>query len=106
IDRGNRLSGGYDYLDVKQNRFDYDDVTDNKLWVEWKNTSLDNLTARIKYQYIQRRSNFLLGNVGVDANDPQFINRSVDRFDNADSNQNYVKFVVDWSPMPLLDVSV
>src|SRR5215472_5503412 len=106
IDRANRFTAGYDYPDVKQKRLHYDDVTDNRIWVKGKNTSLDNLTARIKYQYIQRRSNFLLSNVGVDANDPQFINRFVARFDNSDSNQNYLKLVVDWSPMPLLDVSV
>src|SRR6202008_927586 len=66
IDRGNRLQGGYDYLDVDQNRFDYNNVRDNKLWVEWKNTSVENLTFRVKYWYLQRRSDFLLSNVGVD----------------------------------------
>lgn len=106
MSRANRLSGGYDYLDTKQNRVDYDDVTYNKLWAEWKNTSLDNLDFRIKYQYIQRRSNFLLGNEGADANDPNFLARFVDRFDNSDSNQNYLKGVLNWSPMPLLDTSI
>jgi MtrB/PioB family decaheme-associated outer membrane protein len=106
LNRGNRVSGGWDYLDVDQTRIDYDTVTYNKFWAEWKNTSLDNLDFRIKYQYIQRRSNFLLGNSGVDANDPNFLARFIARFDNSDSNQNYVKAVLNWSPMPLLDTSV
>jgi MtrB/PioB family decaheme-associated outer membrane protein len=106
INRANRLAGGWDYLDVDQNRVDYDHVRFNKLWAEWKNTSLENLDFRIKYQYIQRRSDFLLGNSGVDANDPNFLARSIARFDNSDSNQNYLKGVLNWSPMPMLDTSL
>jgi hypothetical protein len=105
VNKGNRLSAGWDYLDIDQNRVDYDAVTYNKFWAEWKNTQLENFDIRLKYQYIQRRSNFLLGNAGVDANDPQYLNRFVARFDNSDANQNYVKVVVNWSPTPMLDTS-
>jgi MtrB/PioB family decaheme-associated outer membrane protein len=105
FNRANRLSGGYDYLDVNQTRVDYDDVRYNRLWIEYKNTSLENVTGRIKYQYVERRSNFLLGNAGTGPNDPVYINRFIARFDNSDANQNQVKAVIDWSPLPLLDTS-
>jgi len=104
--RGNRLSGGYDYLDTHQNRIDYDDVRYNKLWGEYKNSTLDELSMRIRYQYSERRSHFLLGDAGTDPNDPNFINRFIARFDNSDLNQNYIKFVGDWTPAPLWDASV
>jgi len=106
FDRANRLSGGWDYLDIDQNRIDYDVVTYNKLWVEYKNTSLDNLSARVKYQYVDRRSNFLLGDVGTGPNDPVYLNRYIARFDNSPGNLNQLKATVDWSPAPLLDVTV
>jgi len=105
IDRANRLYGGWDYLDLDQNRVDFNHVKDNRFFVEWKNTSLDTLATRLKYQYLQRRSDFLQGNAGANANDAEYINRFIARFDNADLNQNYVKFTADWSPAPLWDTS-
>ena len=104
--RGHRVSGGYDYLDTHQNRVDYDDVRNNKLWAEYKNTTLDVLSVRLRYQYLERRSNFLLGNAGADANDPLFINRFIARFDNSDLNQNYFKFTGDWTIAPMTDASL
>jgi MtrB/PioB family decaheme-associated outer membrane protein len=105
INRANRLYGGYDYLDIDQNRVDFNHVRDNKVFLEWKNTSLDTLSTRLKYQYLQRRSDFLQGNAGANANDAEFINRFIARFDNSDLDQNYVKFTADWSPAPLWDTS-
>jgi len=102
----NRLSAGWDYWDIKQNRVDYDKLRTNRLFVEWKNTSLPNLSGRLKYTYFQRRSNFLLGDAGVDANDPAFLERFTTRFDLSDLNRNEVKLVADWSPAPLLDFSL
>jgi hypothetical protein len=102
----NRLGGGWDYWDIKQNRTDYDKVTTNRLFVEWKNTSLPQLSGRLKYTYFQRRSNFLLGDAGVDANDPEFIQRFTSRFDLSDLNRNEVKLIADWSPAPMLDFSL
>jgi MtrB/PioB family decaheme-associated outer membrane protein len=106
VARGQRIGAGYEYWDVDQNREDYDHHTDNILFLEYKNTVLDNLSARLKYTYLQRRSNFLRSNEGVDGNDPLFIERFVGRFDLANVNQNKIKLMVDWSPMPLLDFSL
>jgi hypothetical protein len=33
---------------------DFDDTSTNTYWIEWKNTQLDNVVARIKYSYIHR----------------------------------------------------
>ena len=104
--KGNRLGVGWDYLNVDQNRHDYDNIRTNRLFIEWKNTALSNVSARLKYTYLQRRSDFLLGNAGVDANDPAFLERFTSRFDSADLNRNEIKLIADWSPMPLLDFSL
>ncbi|MFZ3323497.1 MAG: MtrB/PioB family outer membrane beta-barrel protein [Usitatibacter sp.] len=106
MQRGSRLSGGWDYLDTDQTRVDFDHVRDNKLWVEYKNTSLDELSLRVKYQYLQRRSDFLLGDSGTGPTDPNYINRFVARFDNSDMNRNYLKLIGDWTPAELVDVSL
>ena len=104
--RGNRLGAGWDYLKTEQNRHDYDNIRVNKLFVEWKNTALPTLSARVKYTYLERRSDFLLGNSGVDANDPAFLERFTTRYDSSDLDRNEIKIIADWSPMPLLDFSL
>jgi MtrB/PioB family decaheme-associated outer membrane protein len=106
VARGQRIGFGYQYWDVDENREDYDHHTDNVLFAEYKTTAIENVTARLKYEYLQRRSNYLRGNSGVDANDPNFLERFVGRFDLANLNQNKVKLTVDWSPMPLFDLSL
>jgi MtrB/PioB family decaheme-associated outer membrane protein len=102
----NRLGVGWDYQETKQNRVDYDNVRLNKFFVEWKNTAVANLSARLKYTYLQRRSDYLLGNAGVDANDPLFLERFTSAFDSSDLDRNEIKLVADWSPMPFLDFSL
>ena len=62
--RGNRLGFGWDYNDLDQTRVDYDKSHWNKLWVEYKNTMLDTLSGRLKYQYIKRDSTLNFRNHG------------------------------------------
>jgi MtrB/PioB family decaheme-associated outer membrane protein len=106
VAKGNRLGFGYDYLDNTFNREDYSGAKTNTFFAEYKNTMLENLSARLKYTYAQRRSDFLLANSGVDANDPAYLARFVGRFDEANLDQNKLKLTVDWSPAPMVDVAI
>lgn len=90
IDPQNKVSAGFDYLDSNRERVDFTKTIDRKYYAEWKNNSLDILDARIKYQYLERRSNFEGSSSGIDA--------FVRRFDLANVNQNLVKLVLDVSP--------
>jgi len=104
--QGHRFGFGWDYLDTNlDGRTDYDNSRENKLFAEYKNTQLDSLVGRIKYQYLQRRADFLRGDEGVDANDPAFIERFVGRFDLMNLDQNLLKVQLDWSAMQYLDFS-
>ena len=91
----NKLSGGVDYHDMKRERVDFHSNEDWKYYAEWKNSSLDTLDARVKYQYMQRRSDFVGSTTGIDS--------FVRRFDLASVNQDLVKIVLDYTPVPLLD---
>lgn len=102
----NRLVLGLDYVDLKRNRIDFDETEDKRASIEYKNTSLDQLSARVKYQYLQRRSHFLESAAGADANDPEFLNRFIARFDASNVDQNLVKLGLDFNPAELLDLSV
>jgi hypothetical protein len=103
ITSDNRLSSGFDYLDTKRNRFDTDATREKKLFVQWSNSSLASLTARIKYQHIQRRSDFITNNAGFNANDQFYLERFSHSFDVSNLNQHLVKADLDWAPLQFLD---
>ncbi|OGA51980.1 MAG: hypothetical protein A3F74_23515 [Betaproteobacteria bacterium RIFCSPLOWO2_12_FULL_62_58] len=92
INRQNKVSAGFDYLDAERERIDFTENKDRKYTAEWKNSSLDSLTGRIKYQYLERRSTFHRS----DPSNP--IDAFVRRYDLANVDQNLVKLVVDVSP--------
>jgi hypothetical protein len=100
---GNRLSAGYDYLDTKRNRFDAEKTRENKTFVQWSNTSFDALTMRVKYQFLDRNSDFLTDNAGFSANDQFYLERFNRSFDVANLHQHIIKAYLDWSPISLLD---
>jgi MtrB/PioB family decaheme-associated outer membrane protein len=105
INKTNRIGGGYDYLDTERTRFDFDETKDKKWFAEWKNTSFDTLTTRIKYTDLSRDSNFLLGNDGANANDVLYWNRFLKAYDVTDLDQTNWKLTIDWSPVEFLDLS-
>jgi MtrB/PioB family decaheme-associated outer membrane protein len=103
--KGQRLGAGWDYVDLDVERPDYSSSKDNKFWIEYKNTMIADLAARLKYTYINRDSNFLLGNEGTGPADPAYLERFISRFDLQDLHSNQGKLMLDWSPMPLVGVS-
>jgi len=96
INPQNRLSGGFDYTKVDRERIDFDENKDHKYFVQLK-SSLGIVDARVKYQYLERRSH----HTGLSAD---AIDAFVRRFDLANVDQNLFKVVVDVSPIPLLDL--
>ena len=98
----NKFSGGWDWADIERERHDFHKSEDNKVYLEWKNSSLEDLTARIKYQYLQRRSEFGFGSMPVNATTIFLVN--VKPFDANDVDQNLVKLALDWSPQRALDL--
>jgi MtrB/PioB family decaheme-associated outer membrane protein len=104
FDRQNRLGAGYDELKTEQNRYDYDETKDKQWWVEWKNSSLDDLSARVKYVSLSRDSNFLLGNSGTGPTDPNYINRYISAFDLSNVDQTKLKLQLDYTAMEFLDL--
>ncbi|MBK8325140.1 MAG: MtrB/PioB family outer membrane beta-barrel protein [Betaproteobacteria bacterium] len=101
----NRLGAGYDYVDMERTRFDFDSSKDKKWFAEWKNTSLDSLSARLKYTDLKRDSNFLLGSDGVNANDVAYWNRFLKAYDVTDLDQKNWKLTLDYTPVEFLDLS-
>jgi len=106
VTRDNKLAFGYDHAKTERDRIDASETKENKYSVEWKNTTLDNLVARLKYTYWDRRSNDLETNAGINANDPEFINRFVKRYDISNFDRDYLKLGLDFSPAPMVDLGL
>ena len=103
LNPNNRITGGVDYWDIERERIDFNETDDTKLFVQWKNHSFDTVDTRLKYQFLQRRSNFVSPSAEITAN-PMAAN--VRRFDLANVDQHLVKVGLDYSPRPLLDFGV
>lgn len=105
----NRLTGVVDYNHTDQQqvtggvRHDYPTTKQWTYSLEWRNNSYEFLGVRLGAAYLQRRSDFELGNAGTDANDVAFLQRFVARYDLSDLNQTRLKFVLDSSPIAFLD---
>ena len=100
VNRENKLTGGYDFYDIERDRFDFHGNQDHKLYAEWKNTSIEELTARAKYQDLSRDSDWNVSSAVTGFNPTELYVR---RYDLANVNQNLGKIVLDWSPRPFLD---
>jgi MtrB/PioB family decaheme-associated outer membrane protein len=102
LTRANKLQGGIDFTKIERERVDFPESEERKWFVEWKNSSLDWLTGRVKYQRLSRESKFDDTAFAAFAANP--MDFYVRRFDAANVEQNSYKFVLDLTPMPFLDV--
>lgn len=107
IGRGHRVAGGYDYTDTeREGRHDFNDTKDKRFFLEYKNTMLDDLAARVKYTRLERDSNFLLGSQGTGTGDAAYLNRFVTAFDLSNVDQDQWKATVDFTPVAHLDLGL
>lgn len=111
INGQNKLSGGLSGLTIeREGREDAEKTDEHKVWAEYKNSMLDDLSARLKGAYITRHSDFnparpVGQNPFVDAT-PAQVPYYYRAYDVSNSDQPQVKLVLDWSPAPLWDTSL
>lgn len=101
ITQTNRVSGGLEQSDTDRERIDFDKTKETKAFVQYKNTMLESLTGRVKYQYLRRKSDFN-DTISLTSGNP--IDFYVRRFDLANVNQNLLKLGLDATPARMLDL--
>ncbi len=106
LSRYNKLSAGYTYKDVDRKRDDATSSTDNIIYLEWKNTTLDFLSAKLRYQRMDRDSGFNNHSAGANANDPDYINRFLRRFDVTDKTEDKIKLSFELYPTEKIDIGL
>jgi hypothetical protein len=97
--------GGYNYLKVVRDLESATQTEDNKLWIEYKNTMVQDLSARLKYHYLEQRSdiNHLFTDSGTAA--PNTVAYFFSAYDVANYDQNQFRLFLDWTPVNMLDVN-
>jgi hypothetical protein len=99
-----RINGGYSYENVdRNNRPDGDSNDDNLLYLKLKNTSLDFVTAKIEYSYLNRDTDENHNITGLTITDAEYIAQFVQRYDVASKSKNALKFAVELSPLDTFD---
>lgn len=98
LNRKNKLSADIDYVDIERERIDFDRSKETKVTLGWKNSSLELVDVRVKYQHLRRRSEFLLSDSTV------VFDKYLYRFDAAPLDRDLVKLVLDSSPVQHLDL--
>ncbi len=93
----NKFVLGIDYLDADYERIDYTRALERKYLVEWRNSSIDMLDTRAKYQRLVRSSTFV---------DTGNFNAYQRRYDLASVSQDLAKVVFDVTPQPMLNLGL
>jgi len=103
LTRANRLSAGAEYADITRERIDFPETKETRVFAQWKNSSVDWVTGRVKYQILRRSSDF---NPDVGALSGNPMDLYVRRFDVANVSQNLLKLGLDVTPAPWVDLGL
>lgn len=99
----NKLTAGLEYTDYERERADFQENEEYRVLAEWKNSTFDWMTSRLKYQYMHRTGEFNPHPEVLAANPMDLFVR---RFDVANVDQNLFKAAFDFTPAPLFDLGV
>jgi len=102
-----RVELGYAFRRVdRYGRIDAESTTDHRVFVEVKNRALEFLYWKVRYQHLERSSNFGNGSAGADVYDPEAIRRFVRRFDATDKTGDDVNLKMEIYPMGTLGIGL
>ncbi len=97
FNRTNKLLGGFDWNSIERHAEDTEATKsdDYRYWLEYRNTGWENLSGRLKYEFLQRRSD-LVNTAATTSVAHYYTAYDVNNFD-----ANVVRLNVDWTPGPL-----
>jgi hypothetical protein len=100
-----RADAGYEYQSVIRTREDGTETRDHTVYVQLKNSFLDWMSGKVRYEHLIRNSDTASPASIADPNDRFFID-NFRRFDVADKTQDKVKVGIEFQPLNNLDLGV
>ena len=97
FNRTNKLLGGFDWESIKRHATDTEATKsdDSRYWLEYRNSGWNSLSGRLKYEFLQRRSDLV--NIAA----PTSVVAYYTAYDVNNFDANVVKLNLDWTPAPL-----
>ena len=94
FNRTNKLLGGFDWEGIKRHSEETEapNTDDYRYWIEYRNSGWQNLSGRLKYEFLQRRSDLVIP-PAVTSVTHYYAAYDVNNFD-----ANVVKLNLDWTP--------
>ncbi len=109
LNRNNRIAVGYEFVQVERDeetRFDAEKTDDHIVFAEYKNNSLEFLTAKARYEHLNRSSDFN-GWAHVDTLPSSTLMRAYVRpYDAANKDQDQLKLALELAPVDQVDLGV
>jgi MtrB/PioB family decaheme-associated outer membrane protein len=104
LSSANKLSGGYDYKNVdRTNRPDGDNTSDNTLFLELKNSSIENVVATFGYSYLNRDTDTNFDLTDLTPADGAYITQFISRYDVASKSKHDLELALEFYPLNSLD---
>lgn len=101
-----KLDVGYEYLKVKRSRYDAEQTKDHIIYTQLKNSYFDILSAKVRYQHLDRSADFDSHNLSTNPAQAAYILNFQRRFDVTDKNQDAVKVGIDLEPLEHLEMGI
>lgn len=102
---GTKANTGYEYMKVDRVRQDASTTEDHIVYAQLKNDYLDMVSAKVRYQYLNRGAEFDKWAVGT-GSDTATLGRFERRFDVTDKTQHAVKAGVELTPLEHLEMGI
>ncbi len=101
------LDGGYTFANIdRTNRDDGTNSKDNRIFFKLKNTSIENVTAKLEYTYLNRDTDEDFDLTGLTPYDADYIRPFVSRYDVASKSMNAIKLALEYYPLERLGLGV
>lgn len=101
-----KVMGGYNYLKVDRDLELAMKTEDNKLWIEYRNNMLPTVGGRLKYTYMERRSDINHAFTAGGSATPSQVAFYYSSYDVSNHNRNEVKGNIDWTPMANVNIGL
>lgn len=98
---------GYEFMDVdRDNRPDAESNTDNLIYARIRNASLDIMSAKLQYTFLNRDTDTDFDLTGITPFDSAFIQQFVQRFDYTDKQRHEVELALEFMLTENLDLGL
>ncbi|MFO1303385.1 MAG: MtrB/PioB family outer membrane beta-barrel protein [Burkholderiales bacterium] len=104
IDARQKILAQYSYTQIDRELEPADRSTIQRAWIEYRNTKFADWSGRLRYQYLQQRSDLDPSVTNNSTANPSQVPYYFTAYDVNNFDQNMVRLNVDWTPLPMTSI--